>query len=76
MPAPGARPGGQVGVQVHVDRAGQMARAVAVDARRPAEPPADIEQRRRPGAGEFGGQRPDVDQRMRGSTHRSGSATP
>src|SRR5262249_45584995 len=44
---------GQIGVEIHEDRPGQVPGAVGIDARRAAEPPADVEQdrRSRPGPG-------------------------
>ena len=76
VPAAGARRSGQVGVQVHERGAGQVARAVAVDPGRPAQPPAHVEQDRRCAVGQLAGQRLDVDQRMAGAPRSAGGWRP
>jgi hypothetical protein len=54
--ATGAGRGGEIGVQVEVHRAGQVAGVVLVAARRAAQPPAHVQQGGRSRAGEQGGQ--------------------
>src|SRR5262249_33758375 len=53
---------GQVPVQVGEDRAGKMALPVAFDARRPAEPPAHVEEHRRRVLRQLRGECPGADQ--------------
>jgi hypothetical protein len=65
VPARRARRRGQVGVEIHENRPGQVPRAVGIDAGRAAEPPADVEQYRRGRPGQRPGERAHVGQRAR-----------
>ena len=70
MPPTGARPSGQVTVEVDKDRPRQVPLVVAVDARRTAKPPPYVQQDRRRRAGQLVGEVPGRDEQAVLTAHR------